>query len=193
VLAGPSGSGKSHLAARLGLPVLRLDDFYKDGHDPTLPVIELAGGEPVVDWDHPASWNAEDAVAAMEQLCRTGRTEAPVYDIAASARTGHRVLELAGSAYFLAEGIFAQQVVAECRRRGLLAEAVCLTQHPVLTFVRRLARDLREHRKPPALLVRRGLHLLREQHALVAEAQRLGCRTLPPDEAYRVIRRLTGT
>ena len=37
VLAGPSGSGKSRLAERLGLPVLRLDDFYKDGDDPTLP------------------------------------------------------------------------------------------------------------------------------------------------------------
>ena len=36
VLAGPSGAGKSRLAERLGLPVLRLDDFYKDGH-PTYP------------------------------------------------------------------------------------------------------------------------------------------------------------
>lgn len=30
LLAGPSGSGKSHLAERSGLPVLRLDDFYKE-------------------------------------------------------------------------------------------------------------------------------------------------------------------
>ena len=55
VLAGPSGSGKSRLAERLGLPVLRLDDFYKDGDDPTLPHVDLAGGEPIVDWDDPAS------------------------------------------------------------------------------------------------------------------------------------------
>ena len=39
VLAGPSGAGKSRLAERLGLPVLRLDDFYKDGDDPSLPRI----------------------------------------------------------------------------------------------------------------------------------------------------------
>ena len=51
VLAGPSGWGKSHLADRLGLPILRLDDFYKDGDDPTLPRLDLAGGEPIVDWD----------------------------------------------------------------------------------------------------------------------------------------------
>ena len=39
LLAGPSGSGKSSLAARAGLPVLALDDFYKDGDDPSLPLL----------------------------------------------------------------------------------------------------------------------------------------------------------
>lgn len=33
ILAGPSGAGKSRLAERIGRPVLRLDDFYKDGTD----------------------------------------------------------------------------------------------------------------------------------------------------------------
>lgn len=31
-----SGSGRSRLAARAGLPVLRLEDFYCDGADPFL-------------------------------------------------------------------------------------------------------------------------------------------------------------
>ncbi len=193
VLAGPSGAGKSHLADRLGLPVLRLDDFYKDGDDPTLPILELAGGKPIVDWDHPASWSAEDAVAAVEQLCRTGSVDAPVYDIAANGRTGHRMLELDGSAYFVAEGIFAQEIVTECRRRDLLADALCVTQHPLVTFVRRLSRDLREHRKPPFYLVRRGLHLLADQPDVVANAERLGCRVLSPEDAYRDIQRLVET
>jgi len=192
VLAGPSGAGKTHLAERVGLPVLRLDDFYKDGDDPTLPRIDLAGGNPIVDWDAPDSWNADAAVAAVEELYRTGSTDAPVYDIAMNARTGHRVLDLGGSAYFVAEGIFAQEIVAECRRRRMLADAVCVTQHPVVTFVRRLTRDLREHRKPPFVLVRRGLHLLLAQRALVTRAVELGCRPLSPDAAYREIRALTG-
>jgi uridine kinase len=190
VLAGPSGSGKSHLAARLGLPVLHLDDFYKDAGDPTLPHLELAGGAPIVDWDDPRSWLADEAVAAAEQLCRTGRADVPVYSIARSCRTGHRELDLRGAAYFLAEGVFAQEAVAELRRLGLLADALCLTQSPPLTFVRRLVRDLSEHRKSPMLLVRRGLHLLHTQRDVVRHAERLGCRVVHPDHAYADIRAL---
>ena len=146
VVAGPSGSGKSRLSRRLGLPVLNLDDFYKEGGDPTLPIVDLAGGAPIVDWDSPASCAAAAAVAAIEQLCTTGRVDVPAYDISLSRRTGHHVLDLGGARCFVAEGIFAQEIVAECRRRGLLADAICLTQLPALTFVRRLTRDLREHR-----------------------------------------------
>ena len=171
--------------------MLRLDDFYKEGDDPTLPRLELAGGDPIVDWDHPDSWNAAAAVAAIEELCRTGRTDAPVYDLATSAATGHRVVELGGSAYFVAEGIFAQEIVTECTARGLVARAVCVTQRPVVTFVRRFSRDLREHRKPPLVLLRRGLHLLLAQRAVVRHAEELGCRVLAPEAAYDEIRALT--
>jgi len=187
VVAGPSGSGKSRLARRLGLPVLMLDDFYKDGDDPTLPCIDLAGGAPIVDWDDAGSWNASDAVAAIASLCATGSADVPVYDISQSLRVGHRVLDLDGAPLFLAEGIFAQEIVAECRRRGLLADAICVTQHPAVTFVRRLTRDLREHRKPPLVLVRRGLHLARAQRRVVARAVELGCRVVSPDAAYAEI------
>ena len=53
VLAGPSGSGKSRLAERIGLPVLRLDDFYKSAGDPTLPLITEGANAGIVDWDVP--------------------------------------------------------------------------------------------------------------------------------------------
>lgn len=49
VLAGPSGSGKSRLAERLGLRTLRLDDFYRDGDDPALPTIGSGANAGLVD------------------------------------------------------------------------------------------------------------------------------------------------
>lgn len=187
VIAGPSGSGKTRLCRRLGLPVLNLDDYYKDGDDPSLPSVDIAGGTPIVDWDSPESWRASDSIDAIETLCAKGVVDVPAYDIAQSRRTGHHRLDLAGSPYFVAEGIFAQEVVARCEQRGLLVDAVCLTQHPLLTFFRRLSRDLREHRKPPAVLVRRGLHLLKEQRRIVAHADALGCRALHPEAAFEEI------
>ena len=126
----PLGVGQSRLAARLGLPVLRLDDFYRSAGDPALPL--PPGG--LVDWDDPGSWLHDEAVAAVEELCRTGRCDIPEYDIARDSRFGHRVLDLGGAELFVAEGIFAQEVVAECRGRGLVAEAICVTRHPVATF-----------------------------------------------------------
>jgi uridine kinase len=192
VLAGPSGAGKSHLADRLGLPVLRLDDFYRDGDDPGLPRLALAGGPSIVDWDDPASWDRAAALEAIEALCRRGCADVPVYDLSTSRRTGHRVLALEGARVFLAEGIFAHEVVAGCRERGVLADAICVTQHPGLTFLRRLSRDLAEHRKPPLVLVRRGLHLMRRQGEVVDRARRAGCRVLDPPAAYAAIRALAG-
>jgi uridine kinase len=192
VVAGPSGSGKTRLCRRLGLPVLNLDDFYKDGDDTTLPVVDLAGGAPIVDWDDPASWDAAAALATIGALCRDGRADVPVYDISRSRRTGHRTLDLGDAACFVAEGIFAQEVVADCRRTGHLADAVCLTQHRAVTFLRRLSRDLREHRKSPWVLVRRGLRLMGDQRRVVEHASVRGCRVLHPEAAYEELRRLVG-
>jgi len=184
VLAGPSGAGKSRLAERTGLPVLRLDDFYKNGDDPTLPRILEGPNAGLVDWDDPRSWHLEDALAALEALCLVGRAEVPVYDIAHDGRCGSQTLDLDGHDLFVAEGIFAQDVVGPCRDAGQLAAAYCVRQHPAVTFWRRLTRDLREHRKPPLVLVRRGLALLRDQRRVVAHAVEKGCAPMTPDQAY---------
>jgi uridine kinase len=198
VLAGPSGAGKSRLAERLGFPVLRLDDFYLDADADGLPRITdgapsrrlvprllRTGNAGLVDWDDPKSWDHDAACEAIEALCRDGYTEVPVYDISRSARVGSQLVDLHGASRFVAEGIFAAEVVPECGRRSVLAGAYCITQHPWLTFVRRLRRDLAERRKPPLVLVRRGWALLRAQGEVVDHARRLGCEVLRPDEAYQ--------
>ncbi len=197
VVAGPSGSGKSRLCTRLaeahGLPVVHLDDFYKDGSDPTLPRTHLARGAEVVDWDDPASWVLTDAVAALEELCRSGCADIPVYDIASDGRVGHRVVALGGAPYVLAEGIFADLVVGPCQEAGVLADAVCVHNPKLLTFWRRLVRDLRERRKPPWVLVRRGFSLLRHDRDVVARAERAGCVVLTSEAAFeRISRSIAG-
>jgi uridine kinase len=190
VLAGPSGSGKSHLAERLRLPLLRLDDFYRDGSDPALPRITSGANSGLVDWDDPDSWLCSDAVDALSALCRTGTVETPVYSISANGRTGTRTLSLNGAPLVVAEGIFAHHVVGPLRSAGLLGAAYCIRQHPAVTFWRRLTRDLREHRKPPLILVRRGLALARDQRRIVAEAVAAGCTAVSSDEAYRLVQAL---
>ncbi|AUA13236.1 ATP-binding protein [Streptomyces sp. SID8382] len=171
LLSGPSGSGKSSLAARAGLPVLNLDDFYKEGGDPTLPQLADGGG---ADWDSPLSWDADAAVAAVEALCRTSRTTVPLYDIATSARVGEEALDIGPAPLFIAEGIFAADIIGRCADLGVLADALCLRGRPSTTFRRRLLRDLREGRKPARYLLRRGWRLMRTERGIVARQTALG-------------------
>jgi uridine kinase len=185
VLAGPSGSGKSRLASRLGLPVLRLDNFYRDGDDASLP---SAFG--IVDWDDSASWNHAAAVEAACRLAREGAADVPVYDIPTSRGTGTSLLETGGAPLVVAEGIFAAEVIPDLRDAGVLADAICLTHPSVVTFVRRLTRDLREGRKPPLTLVRRGLSLLRNEPRIVAHQVALGAVPCSPAHAYDRIQAL---
>ncbi|MGW5419708.1 uridine kinase family protein [Streptomyces sp. NPDC003943] len=180
LLAGPSGSGKSSLAARTGLPVLRLDDFYKEGDDPSLPLVD---GSTDIDWDSPLSWDADAAVAAIEQLCRTGRTDVPVYDIATSSRVDHETLDIERTPLFVAEGIFAADIVARCRELGVLADALCLRGSPATTFRRRLLRDLKEGRKSVPFLLRRGWRLMRAERSIVARQAALGAHPCARPEA----------
>ncbi len=187
LLAGPSGSGKSSLAARLGLPTLCLDDFYKDGDDPSLPSTDLPGdhGSRMVDWDHPDSWDADRALAALVRLATTSVTDVPVYDIPTSRTVAVRRIDVGDAPLVVAEGIFAAELVAACERAGILADALCLTLRPSVTFWRRLVRDLRESRKPPLTLLRRGWALLRAEPSVVARQVALGATPAGPDEVSR--------
>lgn len=174
LLAGPSGSGKSTIVRAVGLPMVYLDDFYRAGSDPTLPRHPELG---IVDWDHPDSWDRQGALDAIEQLCREGHAEVPVYDIAANGPNGMRTVEV-GTGAFVAEGIFAPELTDDLRRRGLLLDAIVVRRDRWKNLVRRAARDLKERRKPPATILRRGMHLYRAEDEVMARAVDRGCRPL---------------
>ena len=193
LLTGPSGAGKSRLAQRLstahGWPVVRLDDFYREAHDPHLPRSPIG----IPDWDHIDSWHADAAIDALRRLVDEGRVEVPVYDIGASAVTGHHTLTAGPHDYVLAEGLFAGRLVEPLREQGLLADALCVRQNRFLTAIRRFTRDLAERRKPPHVLARRGLALLRDEPRIVAEAQAHGARCIHPRQAESELAGLLST
>jgi uridine kinase len=180
------------LSARLhaanGWPVVRLDDFYRDGDDPELPTREL-GGTTIADWDDAASWNADAAVRSLERLVVTGSVEVPVYDIARSAAAGTARIDAPPGALVVAEGIFAAEIIGALADTGILHSAWCVRHPRWVTFVRRLVRDLAERRKPPLVLVRRGLALTRSEPELVARMERLGATCASPVEVERRLSR----
>lgn len=185
VLAGASGSGKSSVAGRLGIPVVRLDDFYLDIDHPGLP---RARG--TVDWDDPGTWDLDHAVATLLDACRCDSLTLPVYDIPTSRRTGSETLDISGAPAIVAEGIFAAHVVEPLRSAGVLAGAFHLVQSRTTTAVRRFARDVGEARKPIGTLVRRGVALWRAEPRLVRSWRSAGLAPLPREGAEDALARI---
>jgi uridine kinase len=112
----------------------------------------------------------------------------PSYDIGRSAAVGTCMVLADPTALVLAEGIFAAEIVQPLRREGLLHSAWCVCHGRCVTFGRRLVRDLSERRKPPAVLVRRGLALCRDQPTTVARMERLGAVPARPSAVERALR-----
>jgi uridine kinase len=158
---------------------VRLDDFYREVDDPHLPRSPLG----IPDWDHIDSWDLHAAVASLRALVGTGSAEVPIYDIGASRVTGRQVVTCAPEDFVLAEGLFAARLTDPLAAEGLLADALCVSRSRWVTFALRLVRDLAERRKPPHILLRRGIALFKAEPAILAQAQAHGARCVSPREA----------
>ena len=185
VLAGPSGAGKSRLAERLGLPVLRLDDFYKDGGDPTLPRITEGANAGHRRLGRPRLLAARGRAGARSRSCaaragpRCRSTTSP--RTAAAAR---RSSTSAGTPLFVAEGIFAQEIVAALRGARPARGGVLRAPAPAGDVL--APADPRPARAPQAAAGAGAprLALMRDQRRVVADAVAQGCAPVTPDEAF---------
>lgn len=186
LVAGPSGSGKSRLARAAELPQVNLDDFYRDGDEAGLP--RTLG---IVDWDDPASWHLEDAVAALTAAAGEASIEVPTYSISRSARTGRQQVVLGDADAVVAEGVFAVEALGPLRDGGVAVLPVWLDRPRTLVALLRFRRDVREHRKPLSVLVRRGYALWRAQPGLRRRAVAAGFEPLPMRAALRRMRALS--
>ncbi|AEB42848.1 uridine kinase [Micromonospora maris AB-18-032] len=101
-----------------------------------------------------------------------------------------RRFDLADAPLFVAEGIFAAEIVEECRRRDLLAGAYALRRPRSATFLRRLSRDLAEQRKGPRVLLSRGVALLRAEPAVLRRQTGLGAEAARGREVLRRVAHL---
>ncbi|MEH1476990.1 uridine kinase [Cutibacterium avidum] len=151
------------------LPELRLDDFYHDHDEPGLPRVRG-----MVDWDDVASWNLPAAVEALSELAADGQTVVPRYDISRSRADGTHVVDVGDATAVVAEGIFALDLLDPCLRAGMEVLPIWLDRPRWFNFARRLIRDLRQHRKSPPVLIRRGLALCQAEPALRSRAIVMG-------------------
>lgn len=184
LVAGPSGSGKSRLINSAGDRVARvsLDDFYRDHDYPSMP--QSYG---ITDWDHVDSWDSELALHTLRKLVEFGTATVPVYDISQSRRVGERTIDARSARLIVAEGIFATQTCKAAREAGLAVEAIWLDRPRINNFTRRLTRDLKESRKPPAILLRRGIALYRNEVGLKKTALTAGFSPMGMRQAQRHI------
>lgn len=174
LIAGPSGSGKSRLTrlaseSDVALP-LSLDDFYFDADHPGMPTTPMG----IPDWDRVETWDLTLALKAISTLLADGECEVPRYDISSSRRVGSRQVSLGEAQMVVAEGIFAIDALRPAIEAGIDAQGWWLDRRRVANFSRRLTRDLRERRKKPTVLMRRGAALYRGEPALRREAMAQG-------------------
>ncbi|NLE98875.1 MAG: uridine kinase [Propionibacterium sp.] len=189
LVAGPSGSGKSRLARLGGVVALPLDEFYFDHDHPHLPRSPFG----ITDWDDVRSWDLGLAVATLRALVEDGVAEVPRYDISRSERVGSWTLDCADATVILAEGVFAPETLPAARQAGVPTRAIWLDRPRATNFSRRLARDLKEKRKPPTVLLRRGAALFRDEPRMRKAALEAGFEAMSMRHALRLVRRLAGS
>jgi uridine kinase len=135
-IAGPSGSGKSSLAARLAasLPgggvVCALDAYYRD---------QRGVAEDAINVDEPGAIDHALLIDQISALARAAPVQQPVYDYATHARAG-TTRTVHPAPYVIVEGLFA---LYWPEVRAAIHTPVFLSLDHEACLARRIARDER--------------------------------------------------
>jgi len=141
-IGGQSGSGKTVLASRVGVPVLSLDVFFRSAQE----VLPTWLGQ--TDWNHLCCFDASAAARAVQALLFSGETEIPEYDLASDRIVGRSNMSVV-SGGFIAEGVFAPAVIKICSMAPTTANRtglVMLEAGLIRTATSKVRRDLAESR-----------------------------------------------
>jgi len=170
-IAGGTGSGKTTVASvildRVGaerITFLPQDAYYRDLAD--LPLPQRA----TVNFDHPESLETDLLIAHLQQLKRWQPVEVPVYDFTTHERTD-RTTRVEPHPVILVEGIL---VFAEPQLRELFDVKLFVDTPADVRFIRRLQRDIREHRAPDARGIRGDLEAICRRDHSGGRVQRRG-------------------
>lgn len=165
LLAGAPGTGKTTVASRLpGALVVSMDDFYLAADDPRLP---RTGSEP--DWEHKGSVDLSFMCRVLERLLLGEPATIPTYDMRRSRAGAARLVDPGGARAVVAEGVHVFDLrLAEAGR----VTRVLLTAPFAFVVARRLRRDLREGRYPPAAAPAQTMRLMRVYKNYEAEEGR---------------------
>lgn len=168
-LAGPSGSGKSHLASALHDRIgpesctrISLDSYYNElSH---LSIEEREG----VNFDHPSAMDAARLAADLESLCSGRPTRIPVYDFASHTRSTEEILHVP-QPILLVEGLFTITLEAASCPFDL---KIYVDVDPEICLARRLARDVVERGRDEASVRDAFERFVRPSLATVIEPQK---------------------
>jgi uridine kinase len=162
-IAGPSGSGKTTIATASGLPVLSLDAFYRSSSDVDLP--RWMGD---VDWEHPASFDLDAAVATVHSLVSSGRAEFHAHDLVTETTQAAAQVVHARGHCLLVEGVMAihTMVLLRHRHHDLHIVLFILRGKKLASVFGRIRRDVRDRHRPWHRAILRSFRVARVEKSL---------------------------
>lgn len=182
-IAGGTGSGKTTLVDRLkeqfgdDVSVISHDNYYKAHHDLSLEERQA------LNYDHPASFDTDQMVADLENLCRGKPVTCPVYDFAAHDRSEETVT-VAPNKVILVEGIL---VFENKALRNLMDIKIFVDTDADVRVLRRILRDVKKRGRSLESVVEQYLSTVKPMHEQFVEPSKRYADVIVPEGGKNLV------